>query len=127
MKSFAKFISEEREWWDKDKFGEVQHNKIVGNHQVSLSYSKLGNSYMPEMKVNGRTDTRYGAVSDHHKAKIFDFARKSVGDFIQKHKPQEMHVQGNTSQKSKLFRSHVERIAKKHGGEYAGNGGFKFK
>lgn len=125
MKTFKQFLIEKIQKIIHDD-GHIDHNAIVGNHLVNVHYHKSpGEQYHISLRVNGHTETDQ-VLLPHHKASIFDFAKKSVDSFIGTHKPKEIHMVGHRTDKRNLFNTFTQRMAKKHDGVMTGDNSARF-
>jgi hypothetical protein len=125
MKTFRQFIAETTQKVVHDN-GDIDHSTIVGNHHVNVRFAKTpGEQYHISLRVNGKTETDQ-VLLPHHKASIFDFAKKSVDSFISTHKPKEIYMVGHRTDKRNLFNKFTERMAKKHSGVMTGDNSARF-
>lgn len=122
MKSFKAFLSEE---WNEYRGGgmhRVSHSAQIGPHKVSMYFQgKEGTGrYNIDFTVDNHLSTARHAKANPNALKIMKHVSGRVHDFIDKHKPSALRMDGTSDQKDNIYGKFGKGLAKRYGGKAKG-------
>jgi hypothetical protein len=134
-KSFKQFVAEKWSRGDPTSVSPkytrryaLTHTGKVGNHEVNVTIKHLDKEHhAPGLKglrnidfsVNGSYDEEDIPAKDGHK--ILHHVHKVIKHYIERRKPREVEMAGNTEEKSKVYKRYGEHLAKTLGGSTRGD------
>jgi len=141
MKTFKQFVSEE---WERGSPLSLNHQhskryalthsaqvaghhvQVIVKHQDKAMQSKsLRGVRSVDFAVDGSLDKE--KIPAKHGKEILHHVHKVIKHYVERRKPEEIGMAGNTDQKNRVYKSYAKKLARQTGGKAYGGSVFKDK